>query len=204
MYTLISTSSTSAMLARLQRDLATITRDEARAAVEQLAKQPDFLHRHVRPLLPQAPAQAHEPSILATLGLPGADSARLHIFYWPAGASTPIHDHSSWGVYQCVSGELLEDRYDRLDDGAQPETAHLRKSWRRVWERWDGASTVGAYERGIHRIANPSRRAGISIHLYGPQAGLLDGRDYDPTRDFVCDRVEFDEQELAAPALMFV
>ena len=203
MYTAIYTTNTSVMLARLQRQLDSITRDGARAAVEQLAKQPDFLERYVRPLLPQAPVPTHEPSIIATLGLPGSESAKLQIFYWPAGASTPIHDHTSWGVYQCVSGDLMEDRYERLDDGAQPETAHLRKSWRRTWERWDGASTVGAYERGIHRIGNPGRRASISVHMYGARAGVFDGRDYDPMRDFVCDRVEFDEDSLV-PALVYV
>jgi hypothetical protein len=30
----------------------------------------------------------------------------------------------------------------------------------------------------------------ISVHLYGPRLGEIDGRDYDPSRDFVCDRRE--------------
>jgi predicted metal-dependent enzyme (double-stranded beta helix superfamily) len=112
------------------------------------------------------------------------------LFYWPVGAATPIHDHSAWGVYQCVGGALLEDRYERLDDGQQPETAHLRKRWRRRWGHWEGASTVGAYAEGIHRIANHSRRPSLSLHMYGPRTGTFDGRDYDPSRDFVCDRFE--------------
>jgi len=28
------------------------------------------------------------------------------------------------------------------------------------------------------------------VHLYGPRMGILDGRDYDPARDFVCGRLE--------------
>jgi hypothetical protein len=28
------------------------------------------------------------------------------------------------------------------------------------------------------------------VHLYGPQLGELDGRDYDTSRDYVCDRTE--------------
>jgi len=54
-------------------------------------------------------------------------------------------------------------------------------------------STVGAYEDGIHRVANLGSRPALSIHLYGPRMGTFDGRDYDPTRDFVCDRLEVDE-----------
>jgi hypothetical protein len=26
------------------------------------------------------------------------------------------------------------------------------------------------------------------VHLYGPRMGTIDGRDYDPSRDYVCDR----------------
>jgi hypothetical protein len=31
------------------------------------------------------------------------------------------------------------------------------------------------------------------VHLYGPRIGELDGRDYDVSRDYVCDRAEFSE-----------
>jgi hypothetical protein len=30
----------------------------------------------------------------------------------------------------------------------------------------------------------------ISVHLYGPRMDEVDGRDYDPSRDHVCDRLE--------------
>jgi hypothetical protein len=49
---------------------------------------------------------------------------------------------------------------------------------------------VAPYAGGIHRIANPGPRPAISVHLYGPRMGALDGRDYDPSRDYVCDRFE--------------
>jgi hypothetical protein len=68
----------------------------------------------------------------------------------------------------------------------------LRKVWQRAWLPDDGASTVGAYEDGIHRISNPGGRPAISVHLYGPRVGMFDGRDYDPRRDFVCARREDD------------
>ena len=120
-------------------------------------------------------------------------STCLQVFVWPAGAATPIHDHTSWGAYQCVIGSLTEERYQRLDSGAQPSTARLRKAWQRQWRQADGATTVLAYEDGIHRVRNTSSRPTVSVHLYGPRMGIFDGRDYDPTRDFVCDRLELDE-----------
>ena len=110
-------------------------------------------------------------------------------------------DPLSWAAYHCVVGSLIEERYERLDDGAQPSTARLRKLWQRSLRNEDGASTVGAYAAGIHRISNTSGRTAISVHLYGPRQGMFDGRDYDPTREFVCDRLEPDDVR-AHPALL--
>ena len=114
----------------------------------------------------------------------------LQVFVWPAGSWTQIHDHSSWGVFRCVVGEVAEERYERLDDGLVLEHARLRMLWHRVWDEDDGASTVLPYDGGIHRVGNPVGTMAISVHLYGPRLGDVDGRDYDPTRDYVCDRLE--------------
>ena len=57
----------------------------------------------------------------------------LGYFLWAPGAATPIHDHTSWDLYCCAGGTLLEERYRRLDDGAQPNRARLRLRWRRRW-----------------------------------------------------------------------
>ncbi len=176
---------------RLYRRLPELGFDESSAFLTRLARDPGFIVTQILPSLYQAPSGS-EPTIAATYGVREAAPC-LQVFVWPVGASTPIHDHTSWGVYQCVVGTLLEERYERLDDGAQPSTARLRKAWQRALRNEDGASVVGAYEAGIHRISSSSSRLSISVHLYGPRLGVLDGRDYDPTREFVCDRLEGDE-----------
>lgn len=112
----------------------------------------------------------------------------LQVFVWPLGTRTRIHDHSCWGVYCCAVGSVLEERYRRLDDGSRPDHARLKKTWQRVWSREDGASIVLPYDGGIHRVGNAGSRPAVSAHLYGPPLGEVDGRDYDPTRDYVCDR----------------
>ena len=117
-------------------------------------------------------------------------SYTLKIFVWPAGTGTTIHDHSSWGAYCCAWGSVLEERYERLDDGSRPDYARLRKSWQLAWGPEDGASTVLPGGGGIHRVSNSGKSAAISVHLYGPRTGELDGRDYDPSRNHVCDRPE--------------
>ena len=118
----------------------------------------------------------------------GEDSCSLEVFLWPPGSGTAIHDHSCWGAYRCVAGSLLEERYERLDDGSRPGYARLKRLWCLSWGPDDAASTVLPYGGGIHRVGNPGNNPAVSVHLYGPRLGEADGRDYDPSRDFVCDR----------------
>ena len=118
----------------------------------------------------------------------GNRSFSLQVFVWPPGTETRIHDHSSWGVYCCAVGSVLEERYERLDDGSRLDHARLKKVWELMWSRDDGASSVLPGDGGIHRVGNPGDRMAISVHLYGPRLGEIDGRDYDPSRDYVCDR----------------
>lgn len=164
--------------------------------------------------LPRAVAflndMAEDPTLLESVVLPileGAEEAEgwhvarrydgedgaysLQIFVWPPGTGTRIHDHSSWGVYRCAWGSVLEERYERLDDGSRLDHARLKKSWQLTWSPEDGSSTVLPGDGGIHRIVNPFDEAAVSVHLYGPRMGEVDGRDYDPSRDHVCDRLEF-------------
>ena len=115
-------------------------------------------------------------------------SHTLQIFVWPPGSRTRIHDHSSWGGFFCAVGSVLEVRYERLDDGSVPDHARLKELGRVEWGRQDGISTVLPYEGGIHRISNPTGEPAVSVHLYGPRLGKIDGRDYDPSQDYVCDR----------------
>ena len=117
------------------------------------------------------------------------DSYSLQVLVWPPGTRTQIHDHTCWGAYYCVVGSVLEERYDRLDDSSQPNHARLKKVWQLMWSREDGVSTVLPRDGGIHRVGNPSESPAISMHLYGPSIGEVDGRDYDLSRNYVCDRL---------------
>jgi predicted metal-dependent enzyme (double-stranded beta helix superfamily) len=114
----------------------------------------------------------------------------LQVFVWPAGTRTMIHDHSSWGVYACAAGTVFEERYERLDDGSRNEHARLEEAWHLSWRPEDGASTVLPGGGGIHRVGNQHGETAVSVHLYGPRLEEIDGRDYDPSRDYVCDRMD--------------
>jgi predicted metal-dependent enzyme (double-stranded beta helix superfamily) len=118
------------------------------------------------------------------------DSYSLQVFVWPPGSRTQIHDHTTWGAYCCVVGSVFEERYERLDDCSQLEHARLRKVWQLSWSREAGVSSILPYDEGIHRVGNLGSKTAVSVHLYGPKEDELDGRDYDPSRDYVCDRRE--------------
>ena len=154
-----------------------------------LVKDPAFLEAEIRPHLEEAGST--EGDWYVTKRYEGEDhSYSLQVFVWPPSTETKIHDHSSWGVYCCAVGSVLEERYERLDDGSRLDHAHLKELWQLLWSREDGVSSVLPHDGGIHRIGNPSDSVAISVHLYGPRIEGVDGRDYDLARDYVCDRQE--------------
>ena len=156
--------------------------------LSRLVRDPDFLDSHVLPLLELA-GRAKNWYVAYRQDDPN-HSYSLQVFVWPPGTGTRIHDHSSWGAYCCVVGTVLEERYERADDGTLTDYARLKELWRLEWGSDDGISGVLPYERGIHRVGNPTGTPAISVHLYGPRLGEIDGRDYDPSQNYVCDRPE--------------
>jgi predicted metal-dependent enzyme (double-stranded beta helix superfamily) len=153
-----------------------------------LVRDPVFLVPYVLPLLQEASTVKDWYVAHTYEGQDGSYS--LQVFVWPPGTSTQIHDHTSWGAYCCVVGSVLEERYERLDDGSQLNHARLKKVWQLSWSREDGVSSLLPYEEGIHRVGNLGSKRAISVHLYGPKIGEFDGQDYDASRDYVCGRTE--------------
>lgn len=151
-----------------------------------MVKDPAFFEAEILPLLQEA--KGAKDWYVAHRYDAEDGSFSLQTFVWPPGTGTRIHDHSSWGAYCCASGTVLEERYERLDDGSRAEHARLEKIWQLWWSPEDGASTVLPGDEGIHRVGNPGESPAISVHLYGPRLGAVDGRDYNPSRDYVCDR----------------
>ncbi len=161
---------------------------QAAAFLADLVTAPDFVESEILPLLQEA--RGRQDWYVARRLDAEDGSFSLQVFLWPPGTGTKIHDHASWGAYACASGAVLEERYERLDDGTRPEHARLEKVWQLWWSPEDGASTVQPGDGGIHRVGNPGDETAVSVHLYGPRLGEVDGRDYDPSRDHVCDRLE--------------
>ena len=144
----------------------------AAAFLADLVKDPAFVGSQVLPLIEEARdsedwhvARRHDAE-------DGAYS--LQVFVWPPGTGTRIHDHSSWGAYCCAAGTVLEERYDRLDDGSRAEHARLKKACELWWSPEDGASAVRLGDGGLHGAGKPQHHAAISGELYGPRRGRAD------------------------------
>jgi predicted metal-dependent enzyme (double-stranded beta helix superfamily) len=166
----------------------------AAAFLADLVQDGSFLKAHFWPVLEEAEG-ADRWYVARRWDAPDR-SFSLQVFVWPAGTRTMIHDHSSWGAYACAAGTVLEERYERLDDGSIFEHAHLREIWQLPWGSQDGTSTVLPGNAGIHSVGNPYEETAVSVHLYGPRLEEVDGRDYDPSRDYVCDRLDDSEEEM--------
>jgi hypothetical protein len=163
--------------------------ERAAPFLARLVGDPIFREAEILPLLEEARGMQGDWCVARSFE-GGEQSYSLQIFVWPPGTETKIHDHSSWGVYCCAVGSVLEERYERLDDGSRLDHANLKKIWHLMWSTEDGASSVLPNDGGIHRVGNPGDSVAISVHLYGPRLREVDGRDYDPSRDYVCDRRE--------------
>jgi predicted metal-dependent enzyme (double-stranded beta helix superfamily) len=176
-------------LQRLSELPTELALQQAAPFLAHLVKDPAFFEGEIRPLLEVARGTEGDWYVAHSYG--GKDHTfSLQVFVWPPNTETKIHDHSSWGVYCCAVGSVLEERYERLDDGSRLDHARLKKFRQRMWSKENGASSVLPHGGGIHRVGNPGDNVAISVHLYGPRVGEVDGRDYDLSCDYVCDRRE--------------
>ncbi|HZM77614.1 MAG TPA: cysteine dioxygenase family protein [Candidatus Limnocylindrales bacterium] len=105
---------------------------------------------------------------------------------FPAGATTPVHDHLIWGLVGVYDGIEEETVYKRLDDGSRPGHAKLAKVG--VQRNSRGAiSLVIPPEQDIHSIRNPDVTPSVSIHVYGGDLAGTPRHRYDPDNDAVYD-----------------
>src|SRR5918995_4596429 len=92
------------------------TLPEAIPILSRLVGDPGFLGSQVLPLSEEAARD--EDWYVAYRHDDPERSYSLQVFVWPPGSATKVHDHSSWGAFCCVVGSLLEERYERADDGS--------------------------------------------------------------------------------------
>ena len=95
-------------------------RDEIARLLQELAVQPD--------ILPEVDlARLHDTGSTATILHQGEDGrGALMLLRLPDDAPTPVHNHNTWGVAVVIEGTNRYWRWERLDDGSDPDRAELR------------------------------------------------------------------------------
>lgn len=93
-------------------------------------------------------------------------------FVWGPGQSTPIHDHTTWGLVGVLRGAELSQSYD-LVEGVPVERKIERLERGKV-------GCVSPIVGDIHKVFNAlDDRASISIHVYGGNIGEISRHVYD-------------------------
>jgi len=94
-------------------------------------------------------------------------------FVWGPGQSTPIHNHTVWGLVGVLRGAELSQRHVRESGVVRPDGPLYRLEAGQV-------ETVSPRTGDIHRVANAlTDRPSISIHVYGANIGAVRRSSFD-------------------------
>lgn len=87
-------------------------------------------------------------------------------FAWGPGQTTPIHNHTVWGLVGILRGKELSESYE-LRNGLPVTTgSSMEYAGGHVYAF---SPTTGDW----HRVTNTSDQVAISIHVYGGNIGVL-------------------------------
>ena len=106
---------------------------------------------------------------------PNHDLAVFLISWLPNRGTTP-HNHKTWAVVVGIEGQEQEINYDRLDDGAKPGYADLRRSGEQVMSTGDIAR---CYPEHIHTVRNVGKDISMSLHTYGRHINYTGRSEFD-------------------------
>ena len=96
-------------------------------------------------------------------------------FVWGPGQSTPVHDHTVWGMVGMMRGLETCEEYSKAggDGGLKAADPHPLKPGE--------IDFVSPRVGDIHRVGNALKDSpSISIHVYGGNIGAINRHIYDP------------------------
>jgi 3-mercaptopropionate dioxygenase len=98
----------------------------------------------------------------------------LASFVWGPGHSTPIHNHTVWGLIGMLRGSEISQRFEPSGEG-QP-----MRALERIQLREGDMETVSPSIGDIHSVENAyTDRVSVSIHLYGGNIGAIRRKVFD-------------------------
>lgn len=104
-------------------------------------------------------------------------------FVWGPGQSTPVHDHTVWGLIGILRGAERCRFFERAAGGNLEPLGEERLEAGQV-------STLGPLGGDIHEVANAhANRISVAVHVYGGNIGAVARHVYDAatgaSKDFV-------------------
>ncbi len=163
---------TSTNIARLRDFVAAIS-----AVIDAAPSEAEILERGAALLLDLV---SHDDWLPDAFAVPDAERYRQYLLYadvherfsvvsfvWGPGQSTPIHNHTVWGLIGVLRGAETSQAYERQDGQFRPlGSVH----------RLDAGTVEAVSPRigDIHKVSNAfDDRASISIHVYGANIGAV-------------------------------
>lgn len=96
-------------------------------------------------------------------------------FVWGPGQSTPIHDHTVWGLIGLLRGAEISQDYRRRADG------HLEKAGEPRRLETGVVTAVSPTLGDIHQVFNAyDDRISVGVHVYGADIGAVDRSVFTP------------------------
>lgn len=85
---------------------------------------------------------------------------------WGPGDNAKAHNHDTWGMVGVIENQIQETRFQRRDDGSNPNYAALEVTG--VLKNSAGmVSCLVAPNDDIHEMNNVTDRDTVEIHVYG-------------------------------------
>jgi predicted metal-dependent enzyme (double-stranded beta helix superfamily) len=121
------------------------------------------------------------------LYIPPDEAWSVVSFVWPGGASTPVHDHATWGVIGVYQGRERETRYTVVEGSIVARRVCLVEAATGTMYPGEVGQVVPPDD--LHRVFNDGHEVAVSVHVYGTNIGTQKRHVIDLTtgevRDFV-------------------
>jgi predicted metal-dependent enzyme (double-stranded beta helix superfamily) len=108
-------------------------------------------------------------------------------FVWPGGATTPVHDHGTWGVIGVYQGRERETRYTVVEGSIAARRVRLVETASATLHPGEVGQVVPPDD--LHCVSNDGQEVAVSVHVYGTNIGKHKRHVIDLTsgdvRDFV-------------------
>lgn len=109
--------------------------------------------------------------------------------FW-AGLTTPPITSSAWPGSSPHPSATFSGVCTPIGSGKRTARRRIDGSGSTVYSGSPKRTSENQSPTSFGKVGNPGDSLAVSVHLYGPRVGEVDGRDYDLSRDYVCDRRE--------------